>query len=85
VAAAPTVVRVAALQTSPTGSVNVISVPETRLPPGRFAGSVIEMELTAVVPDVGSVTAGVFDDTLNHDTLASVGTLKVVAARPSVA
>ena len=42
------------------------------------------MLLTLVVPEVGKLTAGVFDVMEYHDTLALVGTVKLVAVRPSV-
>ena len=86
VAVAPVVVSVVpAPQVSAAGKVNVnVSLAE-RLPPGRFAGSVIEIGLTDVVPVFGNVTAGEFAETVNHDTLALVGTLNDVAGTPSVA
>jgi hypothetical protein len=47
-------------------TVNVIVVPETSEPLGKPAGSVTVIGLIAVVADAGRVTAGVFEETLNH-------------------
>jgi hypothetical protein len=72
------------LQVSWTGNVKTIVEPLVKLSAGRLCGSVIEIGLTAVVVDAPSVTAGVFATSLNHTTLASVGTVKLVDARPNV-
>jgi ubiquinone biosynthesis protein UbiJ len=58
----------------------VITSPLTNCPLTRFAGSVIEMGLIDADPLAGSVTAGVFDVTLYHWTVAGDGTVKFETA-----
>lgn len=74
------------LQVSPEGSVRVIVEPfvswSARVMPD---GSVIEIGLIAVVAEAPNVTAGTFAETLYHRTLATVGTVKLLDARPEVA
>jgi hypothetical protein len=73
-----------ALQVSPAGNwtEKLLPVAVNWSAAGRLAGSLIVIELIAVVPGSVKDTAGTLELTLYHTVLATVGTVKLVEIRP---